>query len=73
MITDTLFKWENWDAISDDILVFFECELIAPIGEFEAGATVYRIIVDFEHGYLQLFCEGGTLLSEHKVRLALVD
>jgi hypothetical protein len=79
-ITDTLFDWDRWDIVSDEILTFHDCELKVPIGPIEAGEVVETILVDFEHGYIQLHGDpectgirGNDLIHEQKVRLALVD
>lgn len=79
-ITDTLFDWKNWDMVTDDILTFHRCELKVPIGPFKAGEVVETILIDFEHGYIQLYNDpectgirGNDLIHEQKVRLALVD
>lgn len=79
-----LFDWAAWDLVSDTLLQFYGCVLHVPIGEFEAGDVVPSILVNFETGDLQLFGKGvskrglrvageSNLLSEHKVRMVLVN
>jgi hypothetical protein len=79
-ITDTLFDWVSWDVVSDEILTFHNCTLKVPIGPFKAGDVVPTILIDFEHGYIQLIRDpaytevrGNDLIHEQKIRLALVD
>jgi hypothetical protein len=80
MITDTLFKWDGWNAPSDEVWTFHDCTLKVPIGPFKAGDVVPAILIDFEHGYIQLIRDpaytevrGNDLIHEQKIRLALVD
>jgi hypothetical protein len=77
METD-LFTWSSWDLVTDTCLQFYGCMLKVPIGRFNIGETVPIIIVDFEHGFIQLLDKGkasapGALFSEHKVRMVLND
>jgi len=75
-----LFEWSAWDVVSDTILQFYGCVLKVPIGRFKIGDTIPIIVVDFETGVLQLYdsqhagrFEEKSLISEHKVRMVLVD
>jgi len=72
-----LFDWSGWDFLDDALLQFYGCVLKVPIGEFKVGDTVHMILVNFETGDLQLLSAGrageGELISEHKVRMVIVN
>jgi len=78
-----LFDWSAWDLLGDTLLQFYGCKLKVPIGEFKVGDTVPIILVDFEHGTIQLLEKGraegrcgtggSSLISEHKVRMVLTN
>ncbi len=63
-----LFDWSVWDCVEDTLLQFYGCTLKVPIGSRKVGDLVSIIVVDFEHGILQVFDKERDLLSEHKVR-----
>lgn len=68
-----LFDWCGWDGLDPGVLQFTGCTLKVPIGRFNIGEFVPVIVVDFEHGNIQLIAKDGTLISEHTIRLALDD
>jgi hypothetical protein len=79
-ITYSLFDWVVWDGDADTLVTFGDCTLKVPIGPFKAGEVVSSILIDFEHGYIQLFRDpaytkvrGTNLMHEQKICLALVD
>jgi hypothetical protein len=79
-ITDSLFDWVSRDEVCNDVLTFHNCTLKVPIGPFKTGEVVEVILVDFEHGHIQLLDDptctgirGHTLMHEQKICLALVD
>ena len=67
-----LFDWCAWDEVGGPgFLEFHGCALRVPIGNAEAGDLIPVILIDFDHGSLQLCGKERQLISEHKVCLAL--
>lgn len=68
-----LFDWCGWDELDPGVMQFTGCTLEIPIGQFKAGELVPVIVIKSETGIIQLIAKDGTLISEHNIRLVLVD
>ena len=50
-----LFTWTGWDDQGDLCLSFYDCALIADIGELKKGEEFELIFVDFQNGNMELW------------------
>ena len=51
---ETLFSWQDIEAITPELYEFENCQLIKKIGPYPAGAVIARIAMNFEEGEISL-------------------
>lgn len=52
-----LFTWDSWDVIDTMDFFFYDCELIAPVGNFSAGQKIKSIAMIYSKGIMEFYTE----------------
>jgi hypothetical protein len=63
------FRWDDWDALDNSMLIYYGCELVAPIGEHAVGEVFSSIVIDYDRGILELKTNSG--IERFKLKLQL--
>ena len=45
-ILDKIFSWSGWDDITDDFEIYYDCELLIDVGEYQKGSEFNNIQFD---------------------------
>ncbi len=67
-----LFDWANWDVIDEGSYQFYDCVFKVDFGPFKAGQKCDEIVVDYQNGFMQYFDKDGGVITEVKLKLAIL-
>lgn len=68
-----IFSWEEWQDFGDAFEMYFDCELLIDLGEFEDGQEFPMVVFDKKRMMLSFYNdEDGTELAMEK-RFVLED
>jgi len=66
-----LFDWVQYDELTNNTIIFYDCKLKVPIGDFKIDDFVSSICINYEEGILMLYDVTGEEISKHKLLLKI--
>jgi hypothetical protein len=58
-ILDKIFSWSGWDDITDDFEIYYDCELLIDVGEYQKGSEFNNIQFDKNRLFLYFYKSAG--------------